>query len=70
MRAARPGDLSPSQILALRSLHNEGSLTVTELAKAHSMRPQSMGATITALEKEGLVRENLIPMTDASRSFR
>lgn len=77
MRTARPGDLSAPQIFALRTLHNEGSLTVTELAKAHSMRPQSMGATITALEKEGLVHrepdpndgcQSILSLTETSRS--
>lgn len=49
------GDLTSSQIAALRRLHTEGPATVTSLAHAEGMRPQSMGANIAALETAGLV---------------
>jgi len=49
------GDLTSSQIAVLRRLHTDGPATVTGLAHAEGMRPQSMGATIAAVEVAGLV---------------
>ena len=39
----------------LAHLVREGFATVTTLAKMEGMRPQSMGATVSALEAAGLV---------------
>ena len=52
---ADTGDLTPSQIDALLRLHGEGPMTVTALAASERVRPQSMGATIAALESAGHV---------------
>jgi DNA-binding MarR family transcriptional regulator len=52
---ADTGDLSPSQTDALLRLHGEGPMTVTALAASERVRPQSMGATVTALEAAGHV---------------
>lgn len=49
------GDLTESQIAVLRRLDSEGPATVSALARAEGMRPQSMGANIAALETAGLV---------------
>jgi DNA-binding MarR family transcriptional regulator len=49
------GDLTPSQMAVLRRLNSDGPTTVTGLARAEGMRPQSMGANIAALEAAGLV---------------
>jgi DNA-binding MarR family transcriptional regulator len=49
------GDLTSSQIAVLRRLQTEGPATVTGLAHAEGMRPQSMGANIGAMEAAGLV---------------
>jgi DNA-binding MarR family transcriptional regulator len=49
------GDLTWSQILVLSRLEREGPATVTALARAEGMRPQSMGATVSALEAAGLL---------------
>ncbi len=49
------GDLSWSQTSVLSRLDREGPGTVTSLARAEGMRPQSMGATVSALEAAGLV---------------
>ena len=49
------GDLTWSQTSVLSRLDREGSATVTSLARAEGMRPQSMGATVSALEAAGLV---------------
>jgi DNA-binding MarR family transcriptional regulator len=53
---APPGDLTPSQTSVLARLEREGPATVTTLARAEGMRPQSMGAIVSALEAAGLVR--------------
>jgi DNA-binding MarR family transcriptional regulator len=50
------GDLTLSQIAVLSHLHNSGATTVTNLARAAGVRPQSMGATVAALEAAGLVK--------------
>jgi DNA-binding MarR family transcriptional regulator len=49
------GDLTSSQISVLRRLYSEEPLTVTALARAEAMRPQSMGATVANLQEAGLV---------------
>ncbi|MEW6435909.1 MAG: MarR family transcriptional regulator [Pseudomonadota bacterium] len=51
-----PGDLTLSQIAVLSRLDREGPATVSVLAREEGVRPQSMGATIAALETAGLVR--------------
>ncbi len=48
-------DLKPSQVAALLRLEREGAATVSALARAEGVRPQSMGATIAGLELIGLV---------------
>lgn len=49
------GDLTFSQTAVLSRLDREGPATVTSLARAEGMRPQSMGATVSALLAAGLV---------------
>jgi DNA-binding MarR family transcriptional regulator len=49
------GDFSESQISVLRLLER-GSATISALARAEGMRPQSMGAIIAALEAAGLAQ--------------
>ncbi|HEY0258465.1 MAG TPA: MarR family transcriptional regulator [Lacisediminihabitans sp.] len=51
---ARPGDFTPSQVSALGRLV-ESDLTLTSLARAEGMRPQSMRAIVAVLEAAGLV---------------
>jgi len=53
---AAPGDLTPSQVSVLGRLDRDGPATVTGLAQAEGVRPQSMGATVAALQAAGLVR--------------
>jgi DNA-binding MarR family transcriptional regulator len=48
-------DLSWSQIKVLSHLDRDGPATVTALAQAEGVRPQSMGATVAGLEAAGLV---------------
>jgi DNA-binding MarR family transcriptional regulator len=48
-------DLSWSQIKVLIHLDQDGPSTVTGLAQAEGVRPQSMGATVASLDAAGLV---------------
>lgn len=49
-------DLTPSQVSVVLQLEKDGSATVSSLARAEGMRPQSMSAVITPLQQAGLVR--------------
>ena len=53
---AKLGDLTWSQLCVIGRLDGEGPATVTTLARLEGVRPQSMGATVSALEAAGLVR--------------
>ncbi len=48
-------DLTPSQASVLLRLEKDGSATVSSLARAESMRPQSMSAIVTPLQESGLI---------------
>ena len=52
---AQLGDFTLSQVHVLIRLEREGPATVTTLAKAEGVRPQSMGATIAVLQAAGLI---------------
>ena len=49
-------DLTPSQVSVLLRLEKDGAATVSSLARAEAMRPQSMSAVVTPLQEAGLVR--------------
>lgn len=49
-------DLTPSQISVVLRLEKDGSTTVSSLARTEGMRPQSMSAVVTPLQKSGLVK--------------
>jgi DNA-binding MarR family transcriptional regulator len=49
-------DLTPSQTAVLLRLEKDGSATVSSLARAEGMRPQSMSAIVTSLQEARLVR--------------
>lgn len=49
------GDFTPSQVAVLVRLGRVGPGTVSSLARAEGMRPQSMGAVIAQLEAAGLL---------------
>jgi DNA-binding MarR family transcriptional regulator len=70
------GDFTPSQVQVLGLLEREGPATVTALARAHGMRPQSMGETLSVLKAAGLVssapdpndgRQTVLSLTPAFR---
>ena len=72
------GDLTWSQTSVLTRLDREGPATVTGLARAEGMRPQSMGATVSALEAAGLVsgspdpkdgRQTILSLTPACQEW-
>lgn len=49
------GDLTPSQISVVLRLEEGGPATVSSLARAEGMRPQSMSAVMMPLQQAGLV---------------
>ncbi len=49
------GELSWTQMRVLASLDREGPATVSSLARAEGMRPQSMGELVAALKAAGFV---------------
>jgi DNA-binding MarR family transcriptional regulator len=72
------GDLTWSQISVLSRLDSEGPATVTNLAKAEGMRPQSMGAIVAALEAAKLIigapdpkdgRQTILSLTKACQDW-
>lgn len=56
LRQTQPaGDLTLSETSALSRLDRGGPATSSDLAKLEGISPQSMGATIAALEQRGLI---------------
>jgi DNA-binding MarR family transcriptional regulator len=53
-------ELTWSQIAALSRLES-GEMSTADLARAEAVKPQSMGATLAALEDEGLVERSPHP---------
>ncbi len=73
---ANTGDLTPSQVSVLLRLEREGPTTLSNLARAEGMRPQSMGSTVALLEADGFVsrapdpndgRQTILSLTDSFR---
>ncbi len=73
---AHLGDFTWSQMSVLSRLDHEGPATVSTLARAEGVRPQSMGATVATLEAAGLVsgvpdpadgRQTILSLTAACR---
>jgi len=69
-------DLTPSQESALTLVGKHGAATASALASAEGVRPQSMAATLAALDQHGLIRRSpdpedgrrqLISLTEAGR---
>jgi DNA-binding MarR family transcriptional regulator len=52
---AQEGDFSESQNSVIRRLERDGQATVSKLAKAQSVRHQSMRITVAGLEKAGVL---------------
>lgn len=71
-----PNDFTPAQKSVLLRLDRDGPATVSALARAESVRPQSMRSTVAALQALGAVmgvadpvdgRQTLITLTDTFR---
>ncbi|MFF5303913.1 MULTISPECIES: MarR family winged helix-turn-helix transcriptional regulator [unclassified Streptomyces] len=69
-------DLTPSQESALTLVGKHGAATASALASAEGVRPQSMAATLAALDQHGLIRRGpdpedgrrqLVTLTEAGR---
>ncbi|MEU9291385.1 MarR family transcriptional regulator [Streptomyces sp. NPDC048275] len=69
-------DLTPSQVSVLTLLSKSGAATASGLAATEGVRPQSMAATLAALEQHGLIQRNpdpgdgrrqLVTLTDTGR---
>jgi DNA-binding MarR family transcriptional regulator len=72
-------ELTWSQVAIMARLEEAGPLTTADLARAESVKPQSMGGTLAAMEEEGLVerqphptdgRQILYALTDEGRQAR
>ena len=63
---SNPDELTWSQTVALSRLESAGSMTTADLARSESVKPQSMGATLAELEREGLIERQPHP-TDGRR---
>jgi DNA-binding MarR family transcriptional regulator len=59
--AAASNELSLTESMVLARLSRDGPATIADLARAESMKPQSMGTTIAALEEMGLVERRPHP---------
>lgn len=59
--AAASHELSMTESGVMARLAQDGPATTADLARAESVKPQSMGATVSALEERGLVRRKPHP---------
>ena len=59
--AAASHELSLTESAVMARLAKRGPATTAELARAESMKPQSMGTTIAALEEMGMVERKPHP---------
>jgi len=58
---ANPEELNLSQLSVLSRLDQQGAMTTADLARAETMKPQSMGSILASLEQEGLVERHSHP---------
>jgi DNA-binding MarR family transcriptional regulator len=58
---SNPDELTWSQTVALARLEQAGPTTTADLARAECVKPQSMGATLAELERDGLVARHAHP---------
>ena len=58
---ANAGDLTPSQVSVLLRLEREEPTTMSNLARAEGMRPQSMGSAVALLEAAGFSTDSTTP---------
>jgi DNA-binding MarR family transcriptional regulator len=58
---ANPGELNLSQSSVMARLDRAGPMTTADLARAESMKPQSMKSILASLEEEGCVERQPHP---------
>lgn len=58
---ADPDDLSLPESSALKRLERDGPTTAADLARGERISPQSMGATVSTLERRGLLERTRDP---------
>ena len=58
---ANPDELTWSQLAIVERLFRQGAATTADLARAEGVKPQSMGATLAGLERDGLVARTAHP---------
>lgn len=58
---SNPGALTWSQLAVMARLSRSGPQTTADLARAESVKPQSMGATLAAMEQDGLLQRRPHP---------
>jgi DNA-binding MarR family transcriptional regulator len=58
---SNPSELTWSQVATLARLGEGGAMTTADLARAESVKPQSMGAALAAMEQDGLVQRQSHP---------
>ena len=58
---SNPDGLTWSQTVVLSRLEKAGPMTTADFARAESVKPQSIGATLAELEREGLVERHPHP---------
>src|ERR1700722_4094483 len=63
-------DVSCSQMSVLKRLDTGGPATIADLARAESVKPQSMGSTIAALEEMGMVERTAHPTDGRQMNIR
>jgi DNA-binding MarR family transcriptional regulator len=61
VRTASPGELNLSQSSVLARLDHDGPMTTADLARAESMKPQSMKTILAGLEDEACVERHPHP---------
>jgi DNA-binding MarR family transcriptional regulator len=59
--AAASEELSWTESLVMSRLAKDGPATIADLARAEGIKPQSMGTTVAALEKIGIVERKPHP---------
>jgi DNA-binding MarR family transcriptional regulator len=54
-------ELSWSQMAVLARLEEAGPMSIADMARAESVKPQSMGVTLSVMEEEGLLERQAHP---------
>jgi DNA-binding MarR family transcriptional regulator len=63
-------DVSWSQSSVMKRLDSDGPATIADLARAESVKPQSMGSTVAALEELGMVERMAHPTDGRQMNIR